>query len=169
LVIKDLNTKEDIFVLSAKSIFEQYSNVVGNFGLDKWTDDGRYFWGDISDGAYVNGFFRIDTQNWKTDIFEAPQDVLGGDALNIENGYITVHPGNTWFGFTDLTQEEKEKRRKQGMGTELYIENLFTKKRQFVVKIDEPLYYFKPQWLSDTELEYELPTGEKKIYEIKEN
>lgn len=167
LVIKDLNTKDDVFVLSAKSIREQYSNVVGSFGFDKWTNNGRYFWGDIFEGAYVNGFFRIDTQNWKAEIFEAPQDVLGGDALNVENGYITVHPGNTWYGFADMTEEEKEKRRKQGIGTELYIHNLITNERKFVVKTDKPLWFFKPKWLSDTELQYELPTGEIKIYKNK--
>lgn len=167
LIIKDLNTKEDVFVLFAKSIRKQHPNVIGNFGFDKWTDDGRYFWGDIFDGAYVNGFFRIDTQNWKVDIFEAPPDVLGGDALNVENGYITVHPGNVWYGFAEMTEEEKEKRRKEGIGTELYIHNLITGERQFITKINEPLWFFKPKWFSNIELEYELPTGEKKIYEIK--
>ncbi|TSC95488.1 MAG: hypothetical protein Athens101426_693, partial [Parcubacteria group bacterium Athens1014_26] len=97
-----------------------------------------------------------------------PKDVLGGDALNLENGYITVHPGNVWFGVSELDQEERARRRAQDIGTELYIENLFTKKRQFVASTTEPLYYFKSKWLSDTELQYELPNGEKKIYKINE-
>ena len=86
--------------------------------------------------------------------------------MNIEKGLITVHPGNVWYGIADVTEQEKAERRKQGMGTELYIENLLTKKREFVVKTNEPLYYFKPKWLSDTELQYEMPNGEKKIYKI---
>lgn len=169
LVIKNLETKEDIFVLLAKEIFKQYPNIIGDFDMLEWTKDGRYFWGNVSDGAYVNGYFRIDTSSWKVDIYEAPQDVLGGDALNVEKGYITVHPGNVWYGFADMTEEEKAKRRVQGIGTELYIHNLFTGERQFIDKTTEPLWYFKPQWLSDTELQYELPTGEKKIYKINEN
>lgn len=164
LVIKDINTKEDLFILFAKDISKQHSNMIGSIGLNQWTKDGRYFWGNIFEGAYVNGFFRIDVQTWKVDIFEAPQDVLGGDALNVENGFITVHPGNTWFGFSDMTEEEKEKRRKQGIGTELYIHNLITGERKFIVKTEEPLYFFKPKWISNTELQYELPNGEKKIY-----
>lgn len=166
LVIKNLKTKENAFVLSMKTVVEQYPNIVGYFGLREWTKDGRYFWGRIFEGANVNGFFRIDNLNWKTDIFEAPQDVLGGDALNIENGYITVHPGNVWFGFAELTEEEVARRRAQGIGTELYIHNLFTGKQQFVDKTDEPLWFFQPKWPSNTELQYTLPNGEKKVYKI---
>lgn len=168
LIVKDLNTKKDVFILSAKSIFEQYPNIIGDFDILEWSKDGRYFWGNISETAYVNGFFRIDAQNWKADIFESPRDVLGGDALNVENGWITVHPGNVWYGFADMTEEEKEKRRKQGIGTELYIQNLITGERKFVVKTDEPLWYFKPKWISDAELQYKLLTGETKIYEIEQ-
>jgi len=167
LVIKDLKTKEDIFELLIKNIVKQYPNIIGNFDMREWTKDGRYFWGDIFVGANVLAFFRIDTSNWVYDIFPAPQDVLGGDALNVENGYITVHPGNVWFGIVEFTEEEKTKRRAQGIGTEIYIYNLFTKERHLVDKTDEPLWFFKPKWISDTELEYELPTGEKKIYKIK--
>lgn len=169
LIIKDLKTKEDVFTLLAKDLQKINPRFIGVFDLLQWTDDSRYFWGSISDGAYVNGYFRIDTSSWKVDIYEAPQDVLGGDALNVEKGYITVHPGNVWYGFADMTEEEKAKRRVQGIGTELYIHNLFTGERQFIDKTTEPLWYFKPQWLSDTELQYELPTGEKKIYKINEN
>lgn len=165
-VIKEIKTKEDIFELLLKDITNKHPSLEGNLSLIDWTKDSRYFWGRTHYGAYTLGFFRIDTQNWIYDIFPAPQDVLGGDALNVENGYITIHPGNVWFGIAEITEEEKARRRAQGIGTEFYIENLITGERHFVDKTQEPLWYFKPEWLSDTELEYELPTGEKKIYNI---
>jgi len=166
LVIKNLNTKEDVFVLPLAEIVNKYPDLEGSIGFNEWTKDGRYFWGNIFYGANVLAFFRIERDTWKTDILPAPKDVLGGDDLNLENGYITVHPGNVWFGISELTEEEKAKRRAQGIGTELYIHNLFTGERQFVDKTDEPLWYFKPKWISDTELEYEMPSGEKKTYKI---
>jgi hypothetical protein len=166
LVIKRLDTKEDIFVLPLKEITNKYPTLEGSIGFNEWTKDGRYFWGNISYGANVLAFFRIDTTNWSYEVFPAPKDVLGGDALNVETGYITVHPGNVWFGIAEITEEEKERRRKEGIGTELYIENLITKEKHFVDKTDEPLWYFKPKWISDTELEYYLPSGERKIYKI---
>lgn len=166
IVIKDLGTKEDIFVLSMKNIAEQYSNIAGNFGLDQWTKDSRYFWGDIFDGAYVNGYFRIDTQNWKTDIYEAPDGAMGGSPLNINTGYLAIQPGQVWTGDYQLTEELKEQYKKEGKKSELYLYNLFTKEKMLIETTDEPLFWFKPKWLSDTELEYELPNGEKKVYEI---
>lgn len=168
LVIKNLNNKENIFVLSAKEITEQHQNIVGNFNMREWTKDSRYFWGDIFVGAYVKGFFRIDTFNWKTDIFEAPEGVGGGDALNTEKGLVTRHPGYVWTGLDILTEEIKKEWRKQGKKSTLYLYNLFTKEQILLETTDEPLWFFKPKWLSDTELQYELPTGEKKIYRVKE-
>lgn len=168
LVIKDLNTQKDIFVLSMKNITEQYPNIAGSFGLDQWTEDSRYFWGDIFDGAYVNGYFRIDTQNWKTDIYEAPDGAMGGSPLNINIGYLPIQPGQVWTGDYQLTEELKEQDRKEGKKSELYLYNLFTKKKILVETTDEPLFWFKSRWFSDTELEYELPNGEKRVYQIKQ-
>jgi len=169
LAIKDLQNLNDVFTLPIIEIEKQNPEIVGSIMLNEWSRDGRYFWANTHYGAMRLGFIRIDIVNWKTDILPAPENVLGGDALNVEKGYITVHPGNVWFGIAELTEEEKARRRAQGIGTELYIYNLFTGERQFVDKIDEPLWYFQPKWISDIELEYVLPSGEKKIYIIKED
>ena len=168
LVIKDLKTKDDVYVLSLNEIVKKYPEIEGSIGFNEWNKNGRYFWFNIFSGANILAFFRLERDAWQVNIFPAPKDVLGGDALNLENGYITVHPGNIWFGIAEIYEQEKEKRRQQGIGTQLYIHNLFTGDRKFVASTTEPLHYFKPKWLSDTELEYELPTGEKKIYKIEE-
>lgn len=166
LVVKDLETKEDILVILANNILEKYPKVIGNFGFYEWSDDGRYFWGDIFDGAYVNGYFRIDTQNWKVDIFEAPDGAMGGSDLNINTGYITIQPGQVWTGDYQMDQDLKEQYRKEGKKSLLYIYNLFTKEKILVVETEEPLWWFKSQWISDSELQYEMPNGEKKIYKL---
>ncbi len=167
-IFKNQLTREDSFTLSQLSILKIDSTLDGSLGLKDWTKSGSYFWGDICAGAPCLGFARIERDTWKVDILPAPQDVLGGDALNLEKGLITVQPGNVWYGIVELTEEEKAQRRAQGIGTELYIHNLFTKKQNLVATTTEPLWYFKPKWVSDTELEYELPTGDKKIYKINE-
>src|SRR3989344_3883790 len=167
IVVKDLKTKEDVFILSAKSIFEQYPNIIGDFDMLEWSKDGRYFWGNISDGAYVNAYFRIDTTNWKADIFEAPDGAIGGMPLNVNTGYVSIQPGLAWTGDAELTRELKEKEKKEGRKSFLYLYNLFTKEKILIETTDEPQFFFKPKWFSDTELEYELPIGENKIYKIK--
>jgi len=168
LVIKDLNTLQDVFVLPITEIEKQKPEMVQDIEFQTWTKDGRYFWLDTHDGANILGYIRIDSTDWNVDYLLSPKDVLGGDALNVEKGLITVHPGNIWFGIADMTQQEKNERKSKGIGTELYIENLFTQEKTFVVSTTEPLHYFRPQWLSDTELQYELPSGEKKVYKIEQ-
>lgn len=170
IVVKDIKTLNDIFVFPIEEIERRNPDMVASISFirESWTRDGRYFWAKTHYGANVLGFIRIDSQNWNVDLLPTPPDVLGGDALNPENGYITVHPGNIWIGIYEIEEQEKAERREKGIGTELYIHNLFTGKRHFIAKTDEPLWFFKPKWLSDTELGYELPTGEKKIYKINE-
>jgi hypothetical protein len=164
LIIKDLNILKDVFTLPMAEIEKQKPKIVQDIELDGWTRDSRYFWANTHYGANTLGFIRIDTTDWSVKLLPAPKDVLGGDALNLENGFITVHPGNVWYGIAEITEQEKAKRRAQGIGTELYIQNLFTNKSLFVASTTEPLWYFKSQWISDTELQYEMPNGEKKIY-----
>lgn len=170
IVFKNLETMEDVFVLPVSEVWESYPGTIPGssvgFHPGGWTRDGRYFWANFFGGAPVFGYIRIDSRIWTYEVFPAPPDVLGGDKLNLETGWLTVHPGNVWFGISELTEGEKAKRRARGIGTELYIHNLLTGERQFVASTTEPLHYFKPRWISDTELEYTLPDSEKKIYTI---
>lgn len=172
IVVKNLETLEDIFILPITEIKNRKPDIVGDMGFEStssfgWTKNGHYFWARTSSGANTLGFIRIDTQTWQTDLLSAPKDILGGDVLNFENGYITVHSGNVWYGIAEITEKKKEERRKQGIGTELYIYNLITGEKQFVAKTDEPLWYFSPRWISDAELRYIESNNERRVYEIK--
>lgn len=167
LIIKDLETKEDVFVLSHSKLLKQYPEMKGTFDFREWTKDGRYFYGAISAGAIVQGFFRIDTENWKYEVFEVPEWIGGGDQLNVETGWVTYHTDMVWTGIYDMTEAIKQERREQGIGTKFYLYNLFTKKKILVYETDEPIFFTKPKWISDTEVEYETEEGEKKVYELK--
>lgn len=163
IVFKNLRTMEDVFIFPVLEVWENYPETIfgSSVGFDQgWTKDGRYFWANFFGGAPVYAYIRIDTKDWSYGLFPAPPDVLGGDQLNIETGWVTVHPGNVWYGIHELAQEEFEKRYAEGTGTELYIHNLFTGENRLVASIPEPLWYFRPKWISDTELEYQLPTDE---------
>lgn len=168
LIVKNINTKQDVFALSSKSVTERYPDRIGSFNMCEWTKDSRYFWGDIFDGAYVLVYFRIDTSSWKTEMFEAPDGAMGGMPLNINTGYVPIQPGLVWTGDAELTQELKEKERKEGKESSLYLYNLLTKEKTLIETTGESQFFFKPKWVSDTELEYELPNGEKKIYKLED-
>jgi len=166
LIIKDLKNNKDVFVFSIKNITDKHPSLEGNIGFREWTKDGRYFWGDIFIGAYVFGFLRIDVANWNVEIFKVPDGVLGGSALNIEKGYITRHPGQVWVGVDIITEQIKREWQEQGKISSIYLYNLFTKEQNLLATTTEPLWFFQPKWVSDTELEYYMPDGERKRYEI---
>ena len=111
-------------------------------------------------------FFRIEAGIWKWEIFEAPQGTMGGDALNPELGYTTYNTGAPWTGSQELNEEIKKQWQEQGKIASFYLYNLFTKKQILLATTTDPIWYFKPRWLSDTELQYYIPSGEKKVYKI---
>jgi len=53
-----------------------------------------------------------------------------------------------------------------GLKSELHLRHLPTGKDILVASVDEPLWRFSPKWISDTELEYTLPSGAKKTFVI---
>ena len=158
-----MNTKEDSFVFLYKDLLARYPFFVGNLGMNQWAKDGRYFWGNVFDGANVAGFFRVERDSWKVEVFQAPVGTMGGDALNPERGYITYDNGVPWTGDAELDRLNKVELQKQGL-TKFYLYNLFIKKDILIATSTDPTHSFKPLWFSDTELEYTAPTGERKIY-----
>lgn len=170
LVIKDLKTKEDAYELKLKEILEKHTDVMpGSIGLGIFTPDGRYFWGDIYDGARETAYYRIEMETWKTEILPLPKDIPAG----VERawsflGYVAYADFPTFFGIDEVAKQEQEKFKKEGREKHLYLYNLRTKEKKLLASTPDPARRFNIKWLSDTELEYELPAGEKKIYEIDE-
>ncbi|OHA14326.1 MAG: hypothetical protein A3G49_05895 [Candidatus Sungbacteria bacterium RIFCSPLOWO2_12_FULL_41_11] len=166
--IYDIGTSKDIFVLPQSTIFKKNPELDGSLGLEAWTKSGGYFWGDIFAGAPRLGFVRIQRNTWKYDVLPAPGGTLGGTAFNPEYGYVTYNTGPGWIGIDIVTEQVHNEWRKAGKIVELYVYNLFTKEKNLLATSTEPSWNGKPQWLSNTELQYEMPNGEKKIYKINE-
>ena len=166
LGFRDFNNKTDNFMLSRQSLPKKYPKLVGYFGLEKWTKNGDYFWGDLSIGADEIAYIRILRDIWKFDVLPVPGGTLGGTAFNPEYGYVTYDTGPGWIGIDVIAEQVYEEWRKSGKKIDFYLYNLFTKEKTLLTTIDDPSWSFKPQWISDTELEYELPSGEKRIYKL---
>lgn len=168
VVIKDLNTLQDVFTLKYDDCPTKDLGMQATLAMRQWSDDGRYFWGSLDETVYTLRFFRIDIQTRVVDFYDAPDTVMVAAPLNTALGYIPHIPGHEFIGIDIFSEEEKAARREQGIGSELYLYSLFTKRSIFVDKTDEPLWYFQMQWLSDTELQYEMPNGTKKVYTVGE-
>lgn len=162
VVVKDLSDKDfkEVFVLSMKDINVREPDIVGSISFLDWSRDGRYLWIYIFDAAYPVAYVRIDFTNFAWQVFTADKDALGGDVLNYDTGLVTISEGADWIPDEEFQALEKEERRKTGIGSALYIQNLFTKEKQLVTEVEEPLWYSKPKWISDTELEYTMPDNE---------
>ena len=166
---KNQQTREDSFTLSYSSILKINPDLDGYLGLENWTKSGSYFWGDIFAGAPRLGYVRIKRDSWEYDVLPAPAGTLGGTAFNPEYSYITYDTGPGWIGIDVITEQVHDEWRKEGKIVEVHLYNLFTKKDILLATSTEPSWNGKPQWISDTELQYELPNGEKKIYKINED
>lgn len=169
LVIKELKTLKDAFVLPVAKIVKESPSVIGDIGFDNggWTSDGRFFWFHLFQTAEIVGFVRVDTDNWSYKIFPAPFRTMGGDTFNINNGMITYSENVApWTADEGLDQQYQAEAKRTGQISSFFIYNLFTKQKYLVATTTDPTYYFRPQWISDTKLQYELPNGERRVYEI---
>lgn len=170
LVMKDLNTLEDLFVLKLKDILIQNPNVIpGNFDLGLWIENGKYLCGDLYQGALDTAYYRIETNTWEVDISPPPPDLLAGveRAVNYHKLYLAYVDIPTFTGFQEVYEQIIETARKEGKQKNLFVYNLVTKETIKIASAD-PEWQYEPKWISDTELEYYLPSGERKVYNVKD-
>jgi hypothetical protein len=167
LVIKDLSTKEDIFVLTLNDIKNINPEVqLGSFNLGKFTEDGRYLWGTLFIGALDTAYYRIELDTWKTEVFSPPPDIpSGAERATNFTGWLAYADITSFTGLEGITEQIEEKARREGRMKNLWIYNFFTKEKIKIASAD-PGWRFNLKWISDTELEYYLPSGERKIYKI---
>jgi hypothetical protein len=169
LVIKDLETNEDLFVFKLKDILAQNKEILpGSISLGGWTKDGKYLRGDIFDGALDTAYYQIEAGIWKAEIYPTPPDMLAGveRAMNYSNWNLAYVDIPTFTGVQGVYEQIIEKAKKEGKQKNLYLYNLKTKEKIKIISTDLEKR-FNLKWFSDTELQYELPNGEKKIYIVK--
>lgn len=167
LVIRDITTGTDVFVKKLDDISKQYPDIApGSFDFGTWSPDGKYLWGSLYDGADDMAYYRLERDTWKLDVFAPPPDLPSGAerAFNLA-GYLVYSDITSFTGDADFTRQLQEEARKTGKKQSLWLYNFFTKEKMNLATADLT-WSFKPTWLSDTELQYELPSGEKKIYTI---
>lgn len=170
-VFKDLNYEKDIFSLPLSDIasynFGSYVNFDG-FGRG-WTKNDKYFWARIPEGSDIHAFIRVNTENWTFEVISAPKGTMGGDKLNVEKGFITYRSNAApWTGDSLADERFREQAIKNNSLTYFNAYDLFNKKSYQLASTNDPVKGFDSWWISDTELEYYLPSGERKIFKIPE-
>lgn len=151
-----------------RDVLRDNPDLIGSaYQPEGWTKDGKYFWGKLFYQAYTLAFFRIELASGKSEVFLAPEGTLGGDALNIEKGYVTHSTLAIWTGEGEISQQIKEQNEREEKKGVFAVYNLFTKQDTVLAQNNDPTYYFTKKWISDNELEYYLPSGDRKVYVIK--
>ena len=169
LVIKDIETKEDVFALSMKDVVEKQPSAAGTFSVGKWVErpDGEYLVSEIFDSARETAFVYIKTDTWESAVYPTPEDLQAG----VERAYAPFEPMIaytdiiTWAGFKEVTDAIMDEYLAEGVKKHLTVQDLKTGER--IVLEEVPLvrdHKFKLLWLSDTELQYVLPSGEVKTW-----
>ena len=81
-------------------------------------------------------------------------------AINFQNLHLAYVDIPTFTGFQEVYEQIIKEAKREGKLKNLFVYNLRTKEKIKITSAD-PEWRFDINWLSDTELQYELPSGEK--------
>jgi hypothetical protein len=169
VLFEDLKTSAPVFTLHLSDIPKASASIIGNFDFQNggWSSDSRYFWLDSNQAADVIGFMRIDTRNWAHQIFSAPSITMGGDALNPNTGMVTYRTNAApWTADAEIDQQYRNAATQSGQITSFNIYDFLTNENYVIATSSDPVYYYRPRWISDTVLEYTLTSGKTATYTI---
>ena len=93
LHINNIETKENAVIAEMNKILVKYPDYIGDIELKGWTEDSQYFWFSIFDQADILAFVRVKVPDGTWELFPAPVGMMGGDAVNIETGWVTYDDG----------------------------------------------------------------------------
>lgn len=166
IVVKDSETAKEVFVLTEIDVFRQLEKVTGMFRFMGWSQDGQYFWVKVSEASAVNGWVRIDAQNWSYEVYESPEGIRGGYPLDINTGWVPLVPGSFWAAGEGDEEWMRQERKEQGQNTSsLYLYNVVTKEQMLVHAENDPVWSGWPiKWLDAETLEYTLPDKTKNTF-----
>jgi hypothetical protein len=171
IIVKNLKTSnlDDVLIIKPESLWEKLPQLNREryiFDVVGWSRDGKYLWGG-SESPTDRVYFRVNVITKELEVFVMPKDAIHYGPPRVDTGYIWYIYGPSWVGIHEIQEQIYEEWRKENKKKILYLYNLFTKEKIKLAEVDDPAWNFRPRWLSDNELRYQLPSGETKIYKIK--
>lgn len=171
LVIKNIETGEDEYVLTLDEVLKEHPNAAGSFDIGKWVTrpDGEYLFTTIYDGSRIMAYVYVKLGTWETKIYDTPSDQMAG----VEGATPPFAPLMAytdvivWAGFAEMTDQIIDEQIASGQKKHLIVADLRSGKKAVVEEV--PIiktHRFKMKWLSDTELEYTMPDGTRKTYTV---
>lgn len=173
LVIKNIETGEDEYVLTLDEVLKEHPNAAGSFDVGTWVTrpDGEYLKTVIYNGARELAYIYIKRGTWETEIYETPSDLMAGveGAIPPFAPLLAYTDVIVWAGFAEMTEQLIDEQVASGQKKHLIVANLKTGKKTVVEEVPiKKAHRFKMKWFSDTELEYTMPDGTRKTYRVEE-
>ena len=172
MIVKNLASPDlpDVLTVTGQDILKAAPSLSQNRSAEPvgWSSDGRYLWGGSGEIDQSNTvYFRINIHDKSNlEVFPMPSDAVYFGPPKLDTGYIIYVYGPPFTGISEETKIVNDEWKKAGKSKSLFLYNLFTKTKILVAASDDPGWYFDEHWLSDTQLQYTLPSGEKKVYTI---
>lgn len=167
VVVKDLKTLNDIFVLTSADLMSKYKLPQAEIGAGRWLDNNTFLV-FVTDGAVTFDEIVVSKSgaDWKLTILPVPDDASVVTAWNPDGYWIAYNDGPGWIGAEDVAQGIYQQWRAQGKEQSLFAYNLATKQKVTLATTNDPSWSFKTIWVSTTTLQYTLPSRATSTYVI---
>lgn len=125
--------------------------------LDKWSDDSRELWGEVSAGPSPLTFYKIEVASGQITTYDvSPLAIPWEYDLNANTGKLV---------YSDFPQmyvaDDAEELKKSQQQITLFVHDLDSQSTQAIVT--SVAKDFAPQWLDDSTIEYNDPDGDDRM------
>ena len=172
LVIKNIKTGKDEYLLTLADLLKKYPTAAGSFDVGEWRtkpDGTIVLAGHLYQDMYKPAFYLLEAGSWKMRVWLTPEDFSGyGEyAMPQYSPYLAYTDFDVFGGIDVIEGQVFADKVARGDREHLMVADLETGTKKTIAEI--PLvrsYRFNLRWVSEHELEYTLPDGSAKVYEI---
>ena len=151
----DLNNGETKLKTSIDTLIHpdllEYNDKHGllSVGLNQWSSNGKYFWGNLAVTASTSQFFKINTENWQITKYDV-------SSLSINSRESALNPDIEKIVYSDapvfFDTEDSDEFKQSGKQITLYLYDLNLKESKIIDKTIAD--WFKPKWIDNSTIEY---------------
>ncbi len=173
LVIKNIKTGKDEYVLTLADLLKKYPTAAGSFDVGQWRTkpDGKLVLaGHLYQDRYKPAFYQLEAGTWKLRVWLTPEDFSGyGEYAMPQYSPYLAYTDFDVFGGIDIIEDQVFADKVARGDTEhLIVVNLETGAREIIAEISLVRNYrFNLKWISEDTLHYTMPDGEVRIYKIR--
>lgn len=172
LVIRNLQTGKDEYVLTLADLLKQHPTAAGSFDVGEWytrPDGTEVLLGNLYQDRYKPAFYLLEAGTWKMHVWPTPQDFSGYSEFAIAkySPHFAYTDFDVFGGIDTLEDQIFADKVARGDMVHLKVANLETGKTDVIAEVPLVRHYrFNLTWLSETQLQYTMPDGTTRTYTV---